>query len=144
MGKYHLAVFLLLCANVFGAGPLAFKMEGKFLEDAGGPKTVHEWSHTVYAPLNETTVANEARRKNCSGKSCLEEQFRTEVTPNRLAPDLIRTQISFLRTLGDESTRIEGTVFARPGETGEFRVDTTQDTRQRYTIKLTPLPDKAH
>ena len=144
MGKYHLTVFLLLCANVFAAGPLAFKMEGKFLEDADGPKTVHEWSHTVYAPLDETTVANEARRKNCSGKTCLEEQFRTEISPTRAAPDLIRAKISFLRTVGDESTRIDGTIFARPGEQGEFRVDTTLDTRQRYIVKMTPLADPKH
>jgi hypothetical protein len=139
MGRYHLVVFLLVCANAIAASPLLFKMEGKFYEEGGGPKTVHEWSHIVSAEPGQPTVANEAKRKICSGRDCATEEFRTEVTPERLGPDLVQAKVTFLRKLGEDSTRIDGTVYARPGEQGEFRVDTTGDTRQKYVLKMTPV-----
>ncbi len=141
MGKYHLLVFTLVCGSALSASPLLLKMEGKFVEDAGGPHTVHEWSHIVSAEPGQTTVADEARRKQCSGKDCLTEEFRTEVTPERMRNDLIQAKVTFFRKIGDDTTRIDGVVYARPGEQGEFGVKTTQDTKQRYVLKLTPVAD---
>lgn len=141
MGKYHLLVFTLVCGSALSASPLVLRMESKFVEDADGPRTVHEWSHVVYAEPSQTTVADETRRKRCASKECVTEEFVTEVTPERIAPNLIQAKVSFHRKIGDETTRIDGVVYARPGEQGEFRVNTTQDTKQRYVMKLTPLID---
>lgn len=141
MGKYHFIVFLLVCANAIASGPLALRMEGKFVEEGEGPRTVHEWNHTVYAEPGQPTVADETRRKRCVGKDCVTEQFTTEVTAERVLPDLIQAKVAFNRKVGEETTHIDGTIYARPGETGEFRVDTDQDTKQRYRLKLTPILD---
>jgi hypothetical protein len=141
MGKYHFLVFVLVCANAMAASPLVLKMEGKFVDVTDGARTAHEWSHIVYAQPGEPMVADEAKRKHCSGKDCLTEEFRTEVTAERTAPDLIQAKVTFHRKLGDESTRIDGTVYARPGDKGEFHVDTNQDSKQRYSLKVSPVVD---
>lgn len=139
MGRYHLLIFTLLCAQVFAASPLTLRMQAKFVEEAGGPRTVQEWKHTARAVPGQTLVANEGKRRNCSRDDCVEEEFRTEVTPERLEGDVVRTRVRFLRKLGTESTRIEGVVYARPGEGGEFGFESVGDVEQKYRFHLTPV-----